>query len=591
MSPTPFSLPHAGSPRSMSIAAQILGTFAVGFLAVTACASLGIWLALQTHQIWLALVVALPLAVAATASVAVWQIRQIAVPVHGLAQVAGQLALGDVAQLAVAASMHAPREIGQLAMALQQAVTSQQEVMAIVTPLADGDLTLSREASEKAMKGPIVTPFVKMLHTIIQRQIDYAEIAQHIGEGGIPDLAHLLRRYEGKPATTGTLAKSLVQMSDTLRELVTAATHLADGELVPIDEIEARYQGDDKKGILAKALNKIIHRQIEYAEIAQRVGDGDLTRIDHLLARYEGKPNAGIIAKALSKMIDNLRTLVGTINEMSAGVASASAQIVEAAEQSGHATEQVAQTIQQVAAGAQSQSAQLGDAAREIDSLTHESNVLQSESQETMHAMETLKQSVSVTAERIRRLGQQSDQIVQIVQTIDEIAEQTNLLALNAAIEAARAGDHGRGFAVVADEVRKLAERSASATKEIEHIIHETQTETGQAVEAMEHGVVQVEDGVTRAARTEQQAQTMVQSTLQISQAINSVASVGEENSAAAEEVSAATEEMAAQVEETVASTQTLSQLADQLRDAVSTFRLDGGTQQNQNVRLVRRAA
>ncbi len=505
--------------------------------------------------------------------------RQFARPLSELSAIANRVADGEQFTIDdVVARYGGQSEMGQVTLAFQRFLTNLGELVTSANHLAEGELhpidAIEARYANDAQKGILA----KSLNTIIHRQQEYSELAHRIGDGEVPDLAYISARYEGKPKSTGELAKSLVKMTDNLRELVASAELLAHGELSPIDAIEARYASDPQKGILAKSLNKIVHRQIEYAEIAQRVGDGDLARIDYMMSRYEGNPKAGIMAKALNVMIENLRTLVGHVHEMSAGVATASHQIVEAAEQSGHATEQVAQTIQQVATGAQSQSAQLAEAAQEIEQLAQQSTALQTESLETMQTMDALKGSVSLTSERIRQLGKRSQEIGQIIQTIDELAGQTNLLALNAAIEAARAGEHGRGFAVVADEVRKLAERSASATKEIEEIIRETQRETTLAVEAMELGVTQVEEGVARVARTEAQAQEMVQSTEHISQAINVVASVGEENSAAAEEVSAATEEMAAQVEETVAATQTLSELASSLSQAVDVFQLEDAT-------------
>ena len=84
------------------------------------------------------------------------------------------------------------------------------------------------------------------------------------------------------------------------------------------------------------------------------------------------------------------------------------------------------------------------------------------------------------TSSRIEELGRSSDAIGKIINVIDEIAEQTNLLALNASIEAARAGEHGRGFAVVAGEVRRLAERTSSATKEIDETVRAIQQGTGR---------------------------------------------------------------------------------------------------------------
>jgi methyl-accepting chemotaxis protein len=244
---------------------------------------------------------------------------------------------------------------------------------------------------------------------------------------------------------------------------------------------------------------------------------------------------------------------------------------------------------------------------------------------ETVEGMGKIKTAMDAVSLRVMDLGKRSEEMGNIVGTIDDIAAQTNLLALNAAIEAARAGEQGRGFAVVADEVRKLAERSSIATKEIATLVGGIQSEVREAVGAMQQGSKEVEAGYKLAADAgaalddilarsnkvgkqvdqisaaaqqlqelsgnmveaidrinhiiEQNAaatEEMTASSGAVSKSVEATASVAEENSAAAEEVSASVEEMSAQVEEALAAAQSLTDMADDMRKSVAVFKTDG---------------
>ena len=209
--------------------------------------------------------------------------------------------------------------------------------------------------------------------------------------------------------------------------------------------------------------------------------------------------------------------------------------------------------------------------------------------------METIDATVTDIAGVIEQLGEKSQQIGVIIDTISSIAEQTNLLALNAAIEAARAGEHGRGFAVVAEEVRKLAEQSQESAGEISKVVVGIQQDTENAVKSMKDGVGQVKKGtgaVKEAGSSFGHIAEMVSKvadnsnamdgavaelanhTMKINEAIEKINTMSRSVASEAETVSASTEEETASMLEIADASRKLAEQAQDLQNALSKFQL-----------------
>lgn len=236
----------------------------------------------------------------------------------------------------------------------------------------------------------------------------------------------------------------------------------------------------------------------------ENLADGDLT-----VAASVTEDFTGAIADSINYSIDQLRELVATINLT--------------AEQVFGAVKDTQGTATQLAAASEHQALQIAAASNAINRMTGSIDLVSANAHEswsvaersvaiankgnevvhnTINGMDNIREQIQDTSKRIKRLGESSQEIGDIVSLIDDIADQTNILALNAAIQASMAGDAGRGFAVVADEVQRLAERSSSATKQIETLVRAIQNDTNEAVISMEQTTTEV----VRGARLAQDA-------------------------------------------------------------------------------------
>jgi twitching motility protein PilJ len=281
--------------------------------------------------------------------------------------------------------------------------------------------------------------------------------------------------------------------------------------------IKAKEDTDDYKR-LQEGIQQLL-------TVTSDASDGDLT------------VRAKVTEGALGNVCDALNLMLENVAELLQGVQGASNRVASSATEIQASSEQLAQgsvkqsgeiintttAVQEMAANIESVSNN-ATAANEAATRAREAAEAGAKAvEQVVDGMERIRQNVQAGAKKIKRLGERSMEISTIVNTISQISGQTDMLALNAAIEAARAGEHGRGFTVVAEEVRKLAERTATATKEIEKLIAGIQAETNESVSAMEQQTTEVETESKVVANTGKELVRIRESSGQSADLINEI--------------------------------------------------------------------
>jgi methyl-accepting chemotaxis protein len=315
-----------------------------------------------------------------------------------------------------------------------------------------------------------------------------------------------------------------------------------------------------------------------------RVANGDLT----VQAAAEGSAEIGMLTRAMNSMVADLRGIVQQVQNSSQAVFATAGQFHSSAGRIARGAEEVVSRAVTAATAGEEMSATSGDIAqncqlaaegakRAAQSASNGAAVVEA----TIVVMSQIADKVQESAKTVESLGARSDQIGQIIGTIEDIADQTNLLALNAAIEAARAGEQGRGFAVVADEVRALAERTTRATREIGEMIKAIQGETKGAVAAMEQGVHQVDAGTTEAAKSGDALCEILDQINAVAMQVNQIATAAEEQTATTSQISSnmiqiteVVQKTAGDANESAAASAQLNNNAAELQRVVSKFTL-----------------
>ena len=313
------------------------------------------------------------------------------------------------------------------------------------------------------------------------------------------------------------------------------------------------------------------------------LADGDLT------VRAVVRENiTGAIADSINYTIDKLRDLVteitraseqvnnvvGQAQETSSSLLTASQKQSQQITETTDAVTSMTRSILQVSSNA-SQASEVAE--RSLRSATQGSRAVQN----TIEGMNAIREQIQETSKRIKRLGESSQEISEIVDLISDITEQTNILALNAAIQAASAGEAGRGFTVVAEEVQRLAERSSEATKQIGAIVKTIQTDTNSAVMAMERSTQGVVEGAQLSDAAGKALSEIETVTNNLARLIESISSATEAQTQVAstvtknmEQIQEITTQTSKGTQETASTIGELASLARDLRASVSGFKL-----------------
>lgn len=313
------------------------------------------------------------------------------------------------------------------------------------------------------------------------------------------------------------------------------------------------------------------------------LADGDLT-----VQATVTEDITGAIADSINYAVEALRELVTTINEsaiqLDGAARSAEGTAVQLAQASEAQSRQVDSASQAIGRMVSSIEEVSGDAERSSDVARHSVDVAHKGGEavrRTIEGMNAIRETIQDTSKRIKRLGESSQEIGNIVELINDIADQTNILALNASIQASMAGEAGRGFAVVADEVQRLAERSTNATKQIEVLVRTIQADTNEAIVSMERSTTDVVGGALLAENAGAALEEIEQVSSQIASLVQNISNSAHEQAGSAAAVIRIVEllqqinsQAAVGTSATRESISKLAELAAQLRQSAAGFRL-----------------